>query len=304
LSAAVVPFKSANLGGPGAKLILDNAAFQPTASFAINNAGGNVTVNSGGGILQIAPGLTLTVSNPIVGSGNLLCSGGGILQIAGTNSATGNLIASNCTLALMGKATFKNAQLGVSNNAALDVKALTVPLNISNRLALAGNLLAAINKTNFTTLLVASNLAYGGTLTLSNFGPALAYGDTIKLFSASNYSGAFGGIVPAAPGPGLIWNTNWISVDGTIFITSTNPALITPPRITNARMLGGNIVITGTNGNAPGTFFYTLASTNLASPPASWTILATNQFGAGGGFNCTNNFNSTQPQQFFVLRLP
>jgi fibronectin-binding autotransporter adhesin len=295
---------SINLGGTGAKLVLDNGTLQPAATMAINNPGGNVTCNAGGGMLQIGSGLALTVSNPIAGAGSLTSGGGGTLQLAGANTATGNLIASNGTLVLLGSATFKNAQLAVSNSAVLDVTALTIPLNISNRIALAGNLIAAINKTNFTSLLVASNLVFGGTLTLSNFGPALAYGDTIKLFSASNYSGAFGGIVPAAPGTGLIWNTNWISVDGTIFITSTNPALITPPRITNARMLGGNIVITGTNGNAPGTFFYTLASTNLASPLASWTILATNQFGAGGGFNCTNNFNSTQPQQFFILRLP
>jgi glucuronoarabinoxylan endo-1,4-beta-xylanase len=293
-----------NLGGSGARLVLNNATFQPTASFAINNSGGNVTLNSGGGTLQIGAGLTLTISNPIVGAGNLLCSGGGILQIAASNSATGNLVVSNSTLAVLGTATFNNAQLGVSTNATLDVTALPVPLNISNRIALAGNLRAAMNKTNFTSLLVASNITYGGTLTLSNFGPALAYGDTIKLFSASNYSGAFGSIVPAAPGAGLLWNTNWISVDGTIFITSTNPALITPPRITSVQMLGGNVVAAGTNGNAPGTFFYTLASTNLALPVTNWTVIATNQFGPRGGFNLTNFFDLSIPQQFLILRLP
>jgi hypothetical protein len=177
-------------------------------------------------------------------------------------------------------------------------------LNISTRIALAGNLRAAINKTNFTSLLAASNITYGGTLTLSNSGPALAYGDTIKLFSASNYSGAFSGIVPAAPGTGLLWNTNWISVDGTIFVTSTNPALMTPPRIASFQLLGGNLVVAGTNGNAPGTLFYTLASTDLALPLTNWTILATNQFGPGGGFGFTNTFDSSKPQQFLIIRLP
>jgi hypothetical protein len=293
-----------NLGGPGASLVLNNATFQPTASFAINNAGGNVTLNLGGGIFQIPATLTLDISNPIVGAGNLLCSGGGILQIAGTNSATGNLIASNCTLALLGNATFQHTQLGVSNNATLDVTALTVPLAISNRITLAGNLIEAINKAGFTSLLMASNITYGGTLTLSNMGPALAYGDTIKLFSASNYSGAFSSLIPAAPGTGLIWNTNWISVNGTVFITSTNPALITPPRITGFQLLGGNFAVAGTNGNAPGTFFYTLASTNLALPITNWTIVSTNQFGSGGGFNFTNTLNPGKAQQFFILRFP
>jgi hypothetical protein len=177
-------------------------------------------------------------------------------------------------------------------------------LNISNSIVLAGNLLATINQTNPTSLLVSSNLAYGGTLTLSNLGPALAYGETIKLFSASNYSGAFGGIVPAAPGTGLIWNTNWLSVNGTIFVTSTNPALMTPPRITNIRMSGANVVAAGTNGNAPGTFFYTLASTNLALPVTNWTAIATNQFGPGGEFNFTNTIDSRKAWQFYMLRLP
>ena len=299
----------ANLGGNpasfnDAQLLVNNGTFQPLASFALNNPNSGITIGASGGIFNIASGITLTVSNPISGSGNLLCNGGGILQIAGANSATGNLIASNITLALLGSATFKNAQLGVSNIATLDVTALTVPLTISNRIALAGNLLAAINKTNFTSRLVTSNLTYGGTLTLSNLGPALAYGDTIKLFSASNYSGAFSGIVPATPATGLLWNTNWISVDGTLFVTSTNPARITPPQITSVQMAGGNLVVTGTNGNAPGTFFYTLVSTNLAWPLTNWTAVATNQFSSGGGFVFTNIFDSSKTRQYFILKLP
>ena len=161
---------------------------------------------------------------------------------------------SNCTLSLLGNATFKNAQIGISNNATLDVTTLNVPLAASNRVALAGNLVAAINKSGFTSLLVASNLTYGGTLTLSNLGPALAYGDTIKLFNASNYSGAFNSIVPASPGTGLLWNTNWLAVNGSLFVTSTNATLITPPLITSFQMLNGNLAATGTNGNAPGTY--------------------------------------------------
>jgi len=102
----------------------------------------------------------------------------------------------------------------------------------------------------------------------------------------------------------LQWNTNWLSVDGTIFVTSTNPVLMTPPRITGFQLLGGNLAVTGTNGNAPGTFFYTLASTNLVLPRTNWMILATNQFGPGGGFNFTNTIDPDQAGQFFIIRLP
>jgi hypothetical protein len=79
---------------------------------------------------------------------------------------------------------------------------------------------------------------------------------------------------------------------------------MTPPRITSFQLLGGSFAIAGTNGSAPGTYFYTLASTNLALPLTNWTVIATNQFGSGGGFNFTNIFDSNETRQFFILRLP
>jgi glucuronoarabinoxylan endo-1,4-beta-xylanase len=293
-----------NLGGAGAKLVLDNGVFQPTASFALNNPGGNLTLNAGGGILQIGAGLTLTLSNPVVGIGSLRSSGGGTLQVAGANTATGSLSISNSTLAVLGGATFQNSQLGISNTATLDVRAMTVPLAVSNRITLAGSLLSAIDKTGFTTLLAASNVTYGGTLTLSNEGPALAYGDTIKLFNASNYAGAFSSILPATPGTGLVWNTNWLGVDGTVFVSASDVGLITPPHITGIERAGDTLIMTGTNGNAPGTYYYTLSTTDIAVPLAGWTIVATNPFGPGGAFSCTNNIDASEPQRYFILRQP
>jgi glucuronoarabinoxylan endo-1,4-beta-xylanase len=291
-----------NLGGSGAKLVLDNGIFQPTASFAMNNPGGNLTLNAGGGILQIAAGLTLTLSNPITGIGHLRSGGGGTLQLSGANTATGHLIISNSTLAVLGGATFQNSQLGVSNSATLDVSGMTVPLAVDNRITLAGNLLSTINKGGFTTLVSASNLTYGGTLTLSNAGPALAYGDTIKLFSASNYAGLFNGIVPPTPGTGLIWNTNWLGVDGTVFVSASDVGLIAPPQITSIEQVGNDLILSGTNGNGPGTYYYTLATTNITTPLESWTIAATNQFGPGGTFKCTNSIDPSEPQRYFILR--
>ena len=298
----------ANLGGNPAsfnpaQLLLNNGTLQPLASFALNNPNSGVTIGTNGGCFNVAPGLTLTISNPIAGAGDLLCNGGGMVRIAGNNSATGNLTVSNSTLALLGAAVFNNAQLSVGSDAVLDVTALKAPLAISNRITLSGNLVTRVNKSGFTSLLVASNLTYGGTLTLSNNGPALAYGDTIKLFSASNYSGAFGGLIPAVPGAGLVWDTNWLPVNGTIFVGASDTSLITPPQITAAQLAGNNLVMTGTNGNAPGTSFYTLTSTNLTLPEGSWTIIATNLFGAGGSFNCTNPVNFGMPGQFFMIRL-
>jgi hypothetical protein len=56
-------------------------------------------------------------------------------------------------------------------------------------------------------------------------------------------------------------------------------------------------------GTQPGGVWLVLASTNLALPLTNWTVIATNQFGPGGGFNFTNIFDFNTPQQFFILRL-
>lgn len=224
-----------NLGGNpaafnAAQLVLDNGAFQPGASFALNNPNSGVTIGSGGGSFNILPGRTLTVANPMAGSGNLLSMGGGTLVLTASNLASGNLTISNSTLVVAGNATFKNFALAISNNAVLDVTALNVPLAVSNRIALAGNLIAELNSAGTSSRLTASNLVYGGILTVSNSGPAYAAGNSFPLFTATNYSGAFTAIVPATPGAGLVWDTSALSVNGTLlvgFTVATNPINLT-----------------------------------------------------------------------------
>src|SRR5205823_14155841 len=49
--------------------------------------------------------------------------------------------------------------------------------------------------------------------------------NAFKLFSATNYVGAFATLNPA-PGPNLAWNTNTLATDGTLRVVSTAPAQI------------------------------------------------------------------------------
>lgn len=74
------------------------------------------------------------------------------------------------------------------------------------------------------------------------------------------------------------------------------------PVIGGVRISGGCLILTGTNGT-PGASYCVLASTNLALPATHWTVLSTNQFGAGGGLNCTNQISTNSPQVFYRLRL-
>ena len=82
---------------------------------------------------------------------------------------------------------------------------------------------------------------------------------------------------------------------------TVNPAQ--PPVLGGIQILGGNLILTGTNGTA-GANYLVLTATNLASPLTNWTILSTNPFGPGGSVNFTNPLNTNSPQSFYRLRLP
>ena len=218
----------ANLGGNpasfnAAQLLLDNGTLLATASFALNHPNSGVTITPNGGSFNVPSGVTLTVSNPIAGSGGLVKTGGGNLILAGTNAFTGNTTVSNGVLSLVGGADLNSASVSNVPGTTLDVSGLAVPLTVSNQITLGGNLLVNANRTNTSSKLAVSNLFYGGTLIISNSGPAFAAGDDFKFFSASNFSGAFASITPAAPGAGLFWNTANLAVNGVLAVSSLSP---------------------------------------------------------------------------------
>jgi len=105
--------------------------------------------------------------------------------------------------------------------------------------------------------------------------------------------------LPALSG-GLGW-TNRLAQNGTISVIVTQLIPTIPPAITNFSLLGANVVISGTNGQAGGTY-YLLASTNLATPLTQWKTVATNVLSASNyTFVGTNNVTAGAAQQFFML---
>jgi hypothetical protein len=76
---------------------------------------------------------------------------------------------------------------------------------------------------------------------------------------------------------------------------------LTPPTFGPLQFSENNLVFSGANGPANGTY-YVLTTTNLALPASQWTILSTNTFDAAGGFSFTNPVTSSQ--QYFLLRVP
>jgi glucuronoarabinoxylan endo-1,4-beta-xylanase len=83
-------------------LSLDNGIFQPTANFALDRSHSGITLGVGGGTFSINSGLTLTVTNPVSGSGNLTKTGAGVLLLNGTDSHSGTTTVSAGTLTVSG----------------------------------------------------------------------------------------------------------------------------------------------------------------------------------------------------------
>jgi hypothetical protein len=74
------------------------------------------------------------------------------------------------------------------------------------------------------------------------------------------------------------------------------------PRITGVSLAGTNLVLTVTNG-ITNALYTVLASTNLASPPANWTPVASNLASAGNfTFTATNIVSTDAPDEFFMLQ--
>ena len=90
-------------------------------------------------------------------------------------------------------------------------------------------------------------------------------------------------------------------------VTSAPPAVLT---VLTAPLFGGitagtngGFIVSGVGGTNSGKYVV-LTSTNLATPVALWTPVATNQFGNLGQFIFTNTPFTNTSQQFYLLQMP
>jgi fibronectin-binding autotransporter adhesin len=178
-------------------------------------------------------------------------------------------------------------------------------LTVSNSIVLnGGTTFMKISKSANTNdiLRTSGSISYSGTLVVSNSaGAALVGGESYKLFSAASYSGGFSTIIPATPGSGLTWNTNNLTVNGTISVSGT-AGPTTNANITKVTLVGTNIVIHGTNNNVPNTgHFIVLTSPNLTNALSTWTPVYTNTY-TSGTFDYTNPIVPGTPQQFLDVK--
>ena len=257
----------------------------------INGMGTTVIVKTGGGTWTLA-GTNTYSGGTTINSGTLLAkntggsaTGSGSVMVNSGGTLAGHGIISGAVIVNPGGMLAPGGSPGV----------LTLSNNLT--LAMGSATLLQVQASPLTNDIVKISgiLSEGGTLMVTNVGGTLVNGDSFKLFNAGNYSGAFANFVlPALPG-NLVWNTNTVSLAGTLSV-----AAYVPPVIGSLTLAGGDLVTSGSDG-IPYWTYYVLVSTNLTA--SQWTPVATNQFDAAGNFVFTNAINGGAGQSFYRLQL-
>jgi autotransporter-associated beta strand protein len=276
--------------------------------------GFRTTIFSGSGDIVVAAviqdSLVATLTNTVLktGTGTLTLQAAntyqgptiisnGVFRVDGSIGVANGGAVTNFAGALGGTGTI-NTAVYIMPGASLAPGDSVGTLTINGDLNIAGNLAIELNKSlspSNDLVAVSGVLTNSGTgsVIVSNLGPALAVGDTFYLFNKPLTNGA----AMAVTGGGVVWNNN-LAADGSISVASLT---IPQPAINSVTLSGSNLIFSGTNGPANGSF-RVLATTNLALPVAQWTALLTNNFNASGQFSVTNSVTAA-PQRFYLLQV-
>ncbi len=220
----------------------------------VSGAGVVYNMNTGtAGTLGVGADGSSSTFNGTFGNGassplNLTKVGSGTLTLSAINTNTGSITVNGGTLALTGSGAFDNAaSFAVATGAALDVSGrgdgtLTLtanqtlkhsgasvgPITINGNLNLgSGHVLLGLNRANTPatndSVVASGTLTGGGTLTVTNLGPALQVGNTFQLFAAG-VSGITANLptVDVLNGVTYTWNNN-IATSGAISVASVTP---------------------------------------------------------------------------------
>jgi autotransporter-associated beta strand protein len=278
-----------------------NVALECTSG---NTAGDNSTfmtfqntVSLGSGGSLTADGLAVVV---LAGAANIW-GGGTTLNNAGTLLVNGTLnggpLEVNNPAALGGTGTILDP-VTVDGTLAPGPLAGIGTLTISNSVTINsdGTALMEINRSNAqnATLLSATSITYGGTLTVNNIGStSLQAGDTFNLFAGS-ISGTFAATnLPALPSTNLYWDTSLLN-SGAIQVAS---AVALAPSITSPSVSGTNFTLQ-VPFSQPGFNYVVQATPTLA--PAAWTGIQTNA-GTDGTLIFTIPITPGNPQTFYRI---
>ncbi|MDD5140934.1 MAG: hypothetical protein PHY43_11815 [Verrucomicrobiales bacterium] len=312
-------FVSADVDFSGGKLdALVNTMVVGRGATAVLDSGfsqGTLTLTSG----------TLDVNNLTNGvqRANNTATESGTVNVTGTAT----LISTNITLAQAASgatASLVTGTLNVTNGtvrgnivAGGGVSTVNVNAGTLTVTGAAGTLAAPLTALNLTSAALHLNVDGSNTAAIVNATAVSASGTTIiTIDSVTNVTGtltnhliSYTGSDPfsgfsLAPLPsgytGSLLDSSG-SVDLIVTFTPAPPS----PTIGSIKIIGGQVVIGGTNNNgAGGIYGYSvLSSTNIALPVASWTLVNSGSFDISGNFSSTNAAG-TNSARFYILRVP
>jgi autotransporter-associated beta strand protein len=245
LMPGTIPARLAIGGNMSINTLTNSAAIIAPGSGAgspgtIDLLGGNRTLTLGNGTAEIDLAINVAITN-----GALTKSGLGTLALnsantysAGTTLTDGRLLVNNTTNTGTGSGsvTVNGGFLGgtgiIGGTVNLNPAGTIAPGTPSALGRLRVNAAPSLGGTNFSRIDrnggssisdqlsltggTMTPLTYGGTLVVSNAGAALVGGEIFTNFSANAYAGSFTTTILPALSPGLNWNLNRLTTDGTI----------------------------------------------------------------------------------------
>ncbi|MEY4386508.1 MAG: hypothetical protein RLY20_1791, partial [Verrucomicrobiota bacterium] len=278
----------------------------------IYNIGENNSSASFSGVISSftqVPGSLVVVNK--YGTGTLTLSGASTYT-GGTTVSAGTLRVNNTTGSATGTAEVDILPGATITGAGIIAGATTVydnatlaPGNTVGTLTFNGDLsLSDLTKLEFELGTSSDRVDVNGALSLAGkiyvtgvagFGPG-----TYTLFNYIPANGYEIGALTLASTPAGYNYTLSTNTPGQVnlIVSSTAPPTLGAPVYT-----GGNLILSGTGGT-PGGNYSVLTATNMATPIASWTPIATNQFDGSGNFAFTNAVSLGTPQLFYRIRVP
>jgi len=326
----------ANSDGYSQLVVSNNGSITLTANIPEFTTGINsnstplLSFGAGGANFNTA-GFSTVISNTIGGVGGLNKLGLGTLTLTTTNIYAGITTVSNGTLLLASTGTISTnattvAAAGILGGSGIIYGAVNIQtggtlapglggsdtssLAVSNSLTLSGTAQFVIdrdNTQNAAQVIGVKTATYGGTLILTNMGSALVVGDTFKLVQATNYTGSFASIVLPALATGLIWNTNNLTVNGSVSVQKS-PTILTLTSSENPSGFGDSLTFAGTldSTNPTGTITFqtngvtfdietvtngAATSVAIASLPRATVLITALYSGDAGYLSTSTNLN-------------